>query len=421
LQLIFLALEQEKADQRFARGTGEAMANADRVLVIDDDSTVCELVSALARTMGLACDTTKDASNLMDRVTPETSLILLDLMMPEMDGIEVLRLLGERHCKARILLMSGMDKRVLETAERLAQSLGLPVVGHLQKPFPLNELKDVLSSLAVMETPEAVKEVPVITISDEQLRNAIKRSEFVNYYQPQINLETGRVIGVEALARWWSPDRGMILPDNFITRLENLGLIDELCWSAAELALSEAKNFVSKNGALPRVSINVSMHSLHQLEFPDSMMSLAKRYDFPPDAIAIEITESRLMNEISHTLDVLTRLRMKNFQLSIDDFGTGYAMMRQLQTVPATELKIDKSIIETMHVNDSDRVMVEKIIEMGHELKMKVIAEGVVAQEQYDLLRAKGCDGAQGYLFSAPLPVDKLIAWLKTYEEGLVR
>ena len=105
--------------------------------------------------------------------------------MPEMDGIEVLRLLGERQCKARILLMSGMDKRVLETAEKLAQSLGLAVVGHLQKPFPLNELKDILSSIAVMETPEALKETPIIAISDEQLHDAIRLREFVNYYQPR--------------------------------------------------------------------------------------------------------------------------------------------------------------------------------------------------------------------------------------------
>jgi EAL domain-containing protein (putative c-di-GMP-specific phosphodiesterase class I) len=397
------------------------MANMDRVLVIDDDNTVCEVVSALARTMGLVCDTTKDATSFLDRVTPETSLILLDLMMPEMDGIEVLRLLGERQCKARILLISGMDKRVLETAEKLAQSLGLSVVGHLQKPFPLNELRDILSSVAVLEVPPALDEAPPVSITDEQLRRAIANREFVNYYQPQIDLETGQVIGVEALARWRSPDQGTVLPENFISRLENLGLIDELCWNAAELALSEGRSFVGRNGVLPRVSINVSMHSLRRLEFPDAMLSMAKKYNFPTEAIAIEITESRLMSEISHTLDVLTRLRMKNFQLSIDDFGTGYAMMRQLQNVPATELKIDKSIIQTMHHNDSDRVMAEKIIEMGHELKMSVIAEGVVAEEQCDLLRAKGCDAAQGYLFSKPLPVAELVQWIRAYEANRVR
>ena len=392
------------------------MANAYRVLVIDDDNTVCELVSALARTLGLHCDATKDPATFLDRVTPETSLILLDLMMPGMDGIEVLRLLGERRCKARILLMSGMDKRVLETAEKLAHSLGLAVVGHLQKPFPLPELKDVLESVAAMEAPASVKAIPAIAVSDEQVRNAVKNREFLNYYQPQISLKTGDVMGVEALARWRHPERGMTLPENFLARLEALDLMDDLCWSTAELAVAEAKQFTKRNGELLRVSINASMRSLRDLEFPDALVTLARKYDFPVEMIAVEITESVLMSELSRTLDVLTRLRMKNFQLSIDDFGSGYAMMRQLQNVPATELKIDKSIVEKMHLNDSDRVMVEKIVEMGHELKMKVIAEGVMTQEQFQMLRTKGCDGAQGYWFSYPLPADAMKKWLATYE-----
>ena len=392
------------------------MASAYRVLVIDDDNVVCELVSALAMTMGLNCDATRDPATFLDRITPETSLVLLDLMMPGMDGIEVLRLLGERRCKARILLMSGMDKRVLETAEKLAQSLGLAVVGHLQKPFPLPELKAVLESVAAMEAPESVKAIPAISVSDEQVRDAVKNGEFLNYYQPQISLESGDVMGVEALARWRHPERGMTLPENFLARLEALDLMDALCWSTAELAVAEAKQFTRRNGELLRLSINASMRSLHDLEFPDALVTLARKYDFPVEMIAVEITESGLMSELSRTLDVLTRLRMKNFQLSIDDFGSGYAMMRQLQNVPATELKIDRSIVEKMHLNDSDRVMVEKIIEMGHELKMKVIAEGVMTQEQFQMLRTKGCDGAQGYWFSYPLPAEAMKKWLATYE-----
>jgi EAL domain-containing protein (putative c-di-GMP-specific phosphodiesterase class I) len=392
------------------------MANAYRVLVIDDDNTVCELVSALARTMGFNCEAAKDPATFLDRVTPETSLVLLDLMMPGMDGIEVLRLLGERRCRARILLMSGMDKRVLETAEKLAHSLGLAVVGHLQKPFPLPELKGVLESVAAMEAPASVKPIPAIAVSDEQIRNAVKNCEFLNYYQPQISLKTGDVMGVEALARWRHPERGMTLPENFLARLEALDLMDDLCWSTAELAVAEAKQFTKRNGELLRLSINASMHSLHDLEFPDALVTLARKYDFPVEMIAVEITESGLMSELSRTLDVLTRLRMKNFQLSIDDFGSGYAMMRQLQNVPATELKIDKSIVEKMHLNDSDRVMVEKIVEMGHELKMNVIAEGVMTQEQFQMLRTKGCDGAQGYWFSYPLPAEAMKRWLTTYE-----
>jgi EAL domain-containing protein (putative c-di-GMP-specific phosphodiesterase class I) len=267
-----------------------------------------------------------------------------------------------------------------------------------------------------METPAAVKTTPAVPVSDEQIRNAVKNREFLNFYQPQIDLETGDVMGVEALARWRHPERGIMLPESFLSPLDALGLMDDLCWSTAELAMAEAKQFVRRDGMPLRLSINATMRSLINLEFPDALTALSKKYDFPADKIAVEITESRLIHEISYTLDVLTRLRMKRFQLSIDDFGSGYAMMRQLQHVPATELKIDKSIVERMHVNDSDRVMVEKIIEMGHELKMKVIAEGVVTQKQCEMLRAKGCDGAQGYWFSHPLPADALRSWLETFE-----
>jgi EAL domain-containing protein (putative c-di-GMP-specific phosphodiesterase class I) len=309
-----------------------------------------------------------------------------------------------------------MDKRVLETAEKLAHSLGLAVVGHLQKPFPLPELKGVLESVAAMEAPASVKAIPVIAVSDEQVRNAVKNGEFLNYYQPQISLKTGDVMGVEALARWRHPERGMTLPENFLARLEALDLMDDLCWSTAELAVAEAKQFTKRNGELLRLSINASMRSLRDLEFPDALVTLARKYEFPVEMIAVEITESVLMSELSRTLDVLTRLRMKNFQLSIDDFGSGYAMMRQLQNVPATELKIDRSIVEKMHLNDSDRVMVEKIVEMGHGLKLSVLAEGVMTQEQFQLLRTKGCDGAQGYWFSYPLPADAMKKWLATYE-----
>jgi EAL domain-containing protein (putative c-di-GMP-specific phosphodiesterase class I)/FixJ family two-component response regulator len=392
------------------------MANSDRILVIDDDRVVCELVSALAITMGLSCDAARDPGSFQDQVTPDTSLILLDLMMPGMDGIEVLRLLGERRCKARILLMSGMDKRVLETAEKLARTLGLAVAGHLQKPFSPLELKEVLESVAAMETPESVKEIPAVAVSDTQIRSAIAKGEFLNYYQPQIDLKTGDVMGVEALARWRHPELGMLSPDNFLARIDALGLMDDLCWKMAEIAVSEAKQFRRRTGEPLRVSINATMRSLSNLDFPDALLHLASKYDFPAERITVEITESRLLSQLSRTLDVLTRLRMKGFQLSIDDFGSGYAMMQQLQNVPATELKIDKSIVEKMHSNDSDRVMVEKIIEMGHELKMKVVAEGVILREQREMLRAKGCDGAQGYWISHPLSVDTLKGWLAAYE-----
>jgi EAL domain-containing protein (putative c-di-GMP-specific phosphodiesterase class I)/CheY-like chemotaxis protein len=389
------------------------MSSSDKILLIDDDRVVGEIVYALTKAMGLQCEVTRTPEDFFKRINDETTVILLDLVMPEMDGIEILRLLGERNCKARIILMSGINIRVIETAKKLAQSLGLSVVGHLQKPFPIVQLQDLLGAHAAIEkSPDQMHEQR-IAIPDEDLYRAFERNEFVLYYQPQINIASGIVTGVEALSRWQHPELGLVFPDNFIARIETLGLMDRFCWITAERALNEVKQFSTASGHLPRLAINVSVSSLRDLKFPDIFMNLARKYDFPAERIVLEITESGLM-EFSLALDVLTRLRMRNFKLSIDDFGTGYSMMKQLQNVPAIELKIDRTFVKNMHASHSDLVMVEKIIEMGHELEMEVIAEGVETDEQLRILREKGCDGVQGYLFSCALPPVEIMRWLET-------
>jgi EAL domain-containing protein (putative c-di-GMP-specific phosphodiesterase class I)/CheY-like chemotaxis protein len=398
----------------FLNSSGDRMSPAESIVLIDDDRVVGEIVSGLAGSMGLQCAVTRTADEFFRHVGPETSVIILDLVMPEMDGIEILRLLGERNCKARIILMSGINIRVIETAKKLAQSLGLTVIGHLQKPFPIPQLQQMLTANLAAEKPASPEEEQLLDIPDEDLHRAFDRDEFVLYYQPQIHIASGIVTGIEALSRWNHPELGLVFPDNFISRIETLGLMDRFCWITAERALDEVKQFSVPNGHLPRLAINVSVSSLRDLKFPDIFMNLARKYDFPAERIVLEITESGLM-EFSLALDVLTRLRMRNFQLSIDDFGTGYSMMKQLQNVPAIELKIDKTFVMHMHSNHADLVMVEKIIEMGHELEMEVTAEGVETEEQLNMLRERGCDGVQGYLFSRALPPAELIAWLQSY------
>ena len=233
---------------------------------------------------------------------------------------------------------------------------------------------------------------------------AFERGEFVLYYQPQISIRTGRVTGVEALSRWQHPKRGLVLPDRFIARAEALGLMDKLCWLSADCGWREDEFVRAKDGTMPRLSLNASVHiAARSATSPISSWGLPQRHNFPVEKIVVEITETGLIHELSRTLDVLTRLRMKRIQLSIDDFGTGYAMMRQLQNVPATELKIDKSLIENMHANDSDRVMVEKIIEMGHELHLEVMAEGVKTRDQLDPAARNGLRWGAG-LFFQPAP-----------------
>jgi EAL domain-containing protein (putative c-di-GMP-specific phosphodiesterase class I)/ActR/RegA family two-component response regulator len=388
------------------------MTHSATILVVDDEEDIGEFVCTIAGNLGLKCVAATDASSLSELLTPEVSLILLDLMMPEMDGVEALRLLGELHCKAGIVLMSGISTRVLETAEKLANTLGLIVVGRLAKPFQVAQLEQLLKDHQMPRAAILGKPTAGVPIPDRDMHYAVRRNEFVLHYQPQIDVATHAVIGVEALVRWQHPVRGLIFPDSFIGRMEELNLIDELGWLVAERALVEVKQFAAEGRVLPRLALNASVHSLRDLKFPDRFSALLKEHEMPVEGVILEITESGLLNELSRTLDVLTRLRVKGVKLSIDDFGTGYAMMQQLINIPATELKIDRLFVMSMHVNSSDRIMVEKSIEIGHALGMAVVAEGVETQQQLEFLREGGCDSVQGYLFTRPLPPKEFVSWM---------
>lgn len=397
------------------------MGPAPRILVIDDDEDIGEFISAVAEGMGFRCTTTTEAVAFLEALTPDTAVVMLDLLMPSMDGIELLRILGEQHCNARVIMMSGIGRRIMETAEELAQAHGLSVAGHLEKPFSVEDLEQILKSQIEAAAGPAPRIKSSISVEDHELRRAIERNEFVLHYQPQLDIATDTVIGVEALVRWQHPEQGLVFPAGFIPRLEQLGLISELGWIVADRGLAEISMFSDERGYTPTLSINVSVSSLYDLTFPDTMASLIARHGISPEKVILEITESGLIGELTNTLDVLTRLRMKRMQLSIDDFGTGFAMMQQLRNVPATELKIDKSFVQNLPRTGRDRVMVRKTIEMGHELGMKVVAEGVATHDQLDFLRSTGCDIAQGYLISPPLPVPELSAWLDTYRARHIR
>jgi EAL domain-containing protein (putative c-di-GMP-specific phosphodiesterase class I)/CheY-like chemotaxis protein len=383
-----------------------------RILVIDDNPDIAALISRAAQRKGIACIVTADADTFFVEHTPDISLILLDLVMPKVDGVELLRMLGEQKCTTPIVLMSGVGARILETAVALAKSLGLNVAGHLRKPFRIAELGAFLE--LAPEPKKIAREAKSLLLEDDELTRAMAHDEFVLHYQPQIEIATGEVVGVEALVRWQHPVHGLIYPDSFIARCEGLHLIGQLGSLVAARALSEIASLSGDRNKPLILSINVSAFTLLDLSFPDTLFDLARKHHKKPEEVVLEITETGIVRELTQTLDVLTRLRMKGFQLSIDDFGTGYAMMQQLQNIPATEIKIDRSFVMNMN-NKSDRVMVLKTIEIGHELGLKVVAEGVETAKHLEVLRAHGCDIAQGYLFSKPLPPPDFSAWLTNY------
>jgi EAL domain-containing protein (putative c-di-GMP-specific phosphodiesterase class I) len=382
-----------------------------RILVVDDEPELGSLVADAAEEAGFDAVVCSDAEEFRVAYADDYDVVVLDILMPRTDGIELLRFLADKHSRAQVLLMSGFDKRVLNTAEELARALGLRVLGHLSKPLRIAELVDLLASSVSTEGAKSRKPRSNGTAQEGELRRAIREQEFVLHYQPQIDLATRKVIGMEALVRWQHPERGLIYPDEFIGVAESTGLIDDITWIVANKSFADIRKWLPAHHA-PTVSINVSAQTLTDLSLPDRLSAITERHGVSPSRLVVEVTESGLIEEFAKALDILARLRVKGISLSIDDFGNGYSMMQQLRRVPANELKIDRSFVDSSESDESARVIVEQTIALGHKLGMKVVAEGIETEWQQEMLRQLGCDIGQGYLFSRPVPMPDFSTWL---------
>ena len=247
-----------------------------------------------------------------------------------------------------------------------------------------------------------------------ELRAAIADGDLHLHYQPKVDVATGHVAGVEALVRWAHPVRGLVQPDQFIPLAERTGLITSLTLWVLEEALGQCQRWQQQDRALG-VAVNLSTRNLQDPELPATVAGLLERYAIPPARLTLEITESALMVDPVRAQTVLTGLGELGVRLSIDDFGAGYSSLGYLKQLPVTEVKIDQSFIRAM--GDSgvkDMAIARAVIDLGHNLGMQVVAEGVEDQAVWDLLRAAHCDVSQGYYLSRPLPAAELERWLAT-------
>jgi diguanylate cyclase len=251
-----------------------------------------------------------------------------------------------------------------------------------------------------------------------ELHRTIDNNQLFLSYQPKINLGTARIVGVEALARWQHPKIGLILPDQFIPMAERTGFIKSLTLWGLKAALSQCRYWLQHGVGVP-VSVNLSARVLHDGGFPDRMEELLESHGIAPEQLELEITESVIMTDPAHALDILTRISRMGVGLSIDDFGTGYSSLSYLKKLPVNAVKIDKSFIIHMTKDQNDGQIVRSTIELAHNLGLKVIAEGVETREVWDRLVALGCDEAQGYYLSRPLAAPEMTQWLCESPLGL--
>jgi diguanylate cyclase len=245
-----------------------------------------------------------------------------------------------------------------------------------------------------------------------ELRRAIERDELVLHYQPKVDARSGELLGVEALARWQHPVHGMIPPSEFIPLAERTGLITPLTHYVLDVALRQSRQWREAGHELA-VAVNVSARRLLDLAFPDEVAGLLATWDIQARLLIIEITESTIMTDPVHALEILGRLNAMGVQLAIDDFGTGYSSMAYLKSLPVNELKIDRSFVSHMTSNNPDAVIVRSTVDLGRNLGLRVVAEGVEDLGTWQELKELGCNAVQGFYVSRPVPPDELIDWVE--------
>lgn len=389
-----------------------------KILILDDDPFALKLLTIQLKAFGLKnrgylelvpCEHGDAAVMLLEADADAIGLVFCDLQMPGMDGVEFVRHLVRLDYRGGVILVSGEDQRILQTAERLARAHGLRVLAALKKPVLPEQLRKVLD--------EAMPEIAVgdgagmKVYGADEFRRGIAAGELVNHYQPKIDMATGAVLGVEALVRWQHPDDGLVMPASFIELAEESELITDMAKVVLIAALRQSRQCRDAGHDMD-MSVNVSMANLSWLEFPDFVARQAEQAGVPLGKLLLELTESQLMKDPRAQLDILTRLRLKGIRLSIDDFGTGYSSLAQLRDVPFDELKIDRSFVHDAAADPALRAILEASLSLAQQLGLRTVAEGIEKREDWDLLGALGCDMAQGYLMARPMAGEELLGWL---------
>ena len=398
------------------------------IRVVDDEPFMLKLHARALANLGYTTvtlhESAQHALEAIDCAPRPPDLILMDLNMPGMDGVELVRHLVERSYAGSLILVSGEDERMLQAAERLVQAHQITILGYLRKPVKPEMLAVLLEKWKPAVAPEHWSPLELSktaklrrVYSAEDIRSAITNGELVNYYQPTVSLTTGHVIGVETLVRWRHPLDGLVFPDRFIGVAEAHGLIGDLTRKVISSALTHTKSWRQETGFALQIAINVSMDDLNQLDFADYVAGEAAAADVAPKDVTLEVTESRLMQDLRIPLEVLTRLRLKCFRMSIDDFGTGHSSLSQLRDMPFDELKIDRGFVHRAWADEKLRAIFDTSVSLAKQLNMQIVAEGVEDRADWDFVRRSGCDVAQGYFIARPIPAEALQQSIEDWDE----
>lgn len=375
-----------------------------RLLIVDDDEEIRSiLVEFLSRFYECVALDSAEAA-LAALATQSFEVIMSDIALPQMTGIEMVRQIIQQAPDSVIVMISGQL-----TIEGAIQAMRAGAFDYITKPFELSEVADV--TRRAVEHRRRIEKAGSETASDTSSREllaAIENDEFVTYFQPQVEIQTRRVVGVEALLRWKHPQSGLLAPADFIPLAEKTGAIIPLGQAALRAACVQARRWYDLGLHNLRVAVNVSPQQLRQADFPTRVAQMLQELDLPAQYLEAEVTESSFMHDPDCSVHTLNKLREMGMRIAIDDFGTGYSSLSYLKRLPIDSVKLDASFVKEATTDPDDAALVMAIITLAHNLRLKVIAEGIETEEQLQFLRLLRCDEGQGYLFGQPLPAEQI-------------
>ena len=383
------------------------------VLVVDDSNVQRNHVMNMCLEQGVTY--VKGAINGVDaieKLKEETfDLVFIDLEMPIMDGVELARAIAKEKLALSVIILSSKDPSLISSIGTMAESDGLNVLGTFKKPMQVNDLENSFNRL-ISHTNRNENHKIYNRLSKEDLEAGIAEQQITLFYQPKLTSKGLLLKGVEALARWNHPTLGFVSPVEFITAAEEFGIISKLTHYLFDIALQQ-KVMWRDRGVNFHLAFNLSPLSLAEEGLADTISSQVNSLKIEPKEIVLEVTENAICGEISTAIETLAKLRLKGFKLAIDDYGTGFANAQQLSRVPATELKLDRILVDNVATRPQQLAILKSTVNLAKDLGLATVAEGVENFDDFKLIFQLNIDLVQGYYFAKPMDANTLVQWLQ--------
>ena len=384
-----------------------------RFLVVEDHGfqrwALANVLTGLGARNVLNAPDGQSALEIVDSVDEPLDVIVTDLDMPGMDGVEFIRHIGQRKVRAALILASGLERSLVATVESLAKSCGVLVLASIEKPTTARKLEAALHGYR-RPGPDVEPQRELHRFEEREIREGLRNDEFEPFFQAKMGLLDSRVAGAEALARWRHPRMGLLVAGSFMEFVRGPDLSEKLVIVMARKAAQACIEW--RAARLPgTVSVNVSPETIRNVAFVDHLVETVRAQGLDPAQMTLEVTESASAS--NEALESLSRLRMQGFGLSIDDYGIGYSSMERLTLIAFTELKIDRRFVKEALASTPTRAMLESSLEMARKLHIPAVAEGVETNLELDLLRTLGCEQAQGFLIARPMDKESYLEWLR--------